>query len=115
MVSEDALIRLVRFQVKASAEQAKSLISVWDSRAQASVYMAFVLDYQPQGLAISRVVLMEYLGMDQQFRVIEQLKPQQIYVQKVRPDLTLVQQQVIPLQQIIPFQFGISSHAETQG
>lgn len=53
--------------------------------------------------------------MDQQFRVIEQLKPQQIYVQKLRPDLTLVQQQVIPLQQIIPFQFGISSHAETQG
>lgn len=115
MASEDALIRLKRFQVKASAEQAKSLISAWDNREQTSVYMAFVLDYQPEGLVIDRIVLMEYLGMDQQFRVIEQLKPQQIYVEDVRPDLTLVQQQVIPLQQIRPFQFGMFTYAETQG
>lgn len=105
----EAQFQLFSFQVNASAEQAKDIIRIFDARGLAPVYIAFVLDYQPNGIQINRIVLMEYLGIEQEFKLLAQLMPKQIKVQTLNTRLDVLHEQSIALQHLIPFQFGLSA------
>lgn len=107
---------VIHFQGPASAERAKSLIELWErDRTENPVYITFVLDYQPQGMSINRIVLLEKARDHSGYSIITEMKPKQIQIQKVDKDLKILQDQIIPLHTVIPYRFGFQSEAETQG
>ena len=112
---EDERIQVLRFQGQTSAEQAQNLLDLWQGRVEKPVYLAFVLDYQPQGISIDRIILLDEKGYDSGYSIISQMKPKQIQMQEISPDLNLLHEQSIALHMLIPFRFGFTSTATTVG